>query len=47
LSADDECIAGSSSLVTGWGRMGGEDVGRGRELIKGAERVVEKERNGF
>jgi hypothetical protein len=33
-SAGDECVRGWGSLVTGWGRMGGEGEGRGREWVR-------------
>jgi hypothetical protein len=33
-SAGDEYVGGTSSLVTGSGRMGGEDMGRGKEWMR-------------
>jgi hypothetical protein len=33
-SVGDECAGGRGSLVTGWGRMGGEGEGRGREWVR-------------
>jgi hypothetical protein len=33
-SAGGECVGGRDSLETGWGRMGGEGVGRGREWMR-------------
>jgi hypothetical protein len=33
-SAGDECVGERGSLVTVWGRMGGECVGRGREWMR-------------
>jgi hypothetical protein len=30
-SVGDECVGGRGSLVTGWGRMGAEGKGNGRE----------------
>jgi hypothetical protein len=33
-SVGDECVGGKGSLVTGWGRMGGEGEGWGREWVR-------------
>jgi hypothetical protein len=33
-SAGGECVEGSGSLVTGWGRIGGGGKGRGREWMR-------------
>jgi hypothetical protein len=46
-SAVGECVGGRDSVVRGWGMMRGEGEDRGESGIEGAERVVEKESNGF
>jgi hypothetical protein len=33
-SVGDECVGGRGCLVTGWGRMGGEGEGLGREWMR-------------
>jgi hypothetical protein len=36
-SAGNECVGGKGSLVTGWGKIGGEARGRGREWAREKE----------
>jgi hypothetical protein len=45
-SADGECVGGIGSVVTGWGRMGGEGEGRETMYEKG-QKEVGKESNGL
>jgi hypothetical protein len=42
-----EYVGGRGSVVTGWERMGRESEGRGESGWEKAERVVQREKNGF
>jgi hypothetical protein len=46
-SASDECVGGRCRLVTGWGRLGGEGEGRGREWVRRGKTSFGEESNAF
>jgi hypothetical protein len=46
-SSGDECVGGSHSLVTGWGKIGEEGEGRKRDYVRRGRMSCWKDSNGF